>query len=345
MRRLLPFLVCALVCALAFATLAPHARAYYVESRASGVVARYADQDTSDPDIDVEFRISTQGLMPNEADALTAIRAAFQTWTDASCGAITFNEGTNPTATVGADRTHWTADGGCGGSGPIYILVYFDDGTINPDEWVGGPSVGKFYFATTASGELCGGTVVLNSSDHSWSTSGGATELDVQGIATALIGRVLGITSGVPDNATYPSYAPGDTSKRTLGTDDLEAIAYLYPDSGAAGCDTPMDPEMICDGSMIGTCPPTPTTMNDGGTADGSVGRDTGTPPTPDTGTTPGSDSGTGGADGGTGADAGSMSGDGGCGCRAAGHPSGARGLWLALAGLALLAARRRRRR
>lgn len=300
------------------------AHAFYVETRAGDMTpARFADADPGTADtIDVELRLNTTGA-PGGMATLDAIRAAFATWTSADCSTLVFSEGADATGPIDQNtRAHWTTDP----AGTVYILVYFDD---RAEEWTTGPAVGHFYFAHDPTGVLIGGTVVLNSRDHQWATDGAATAMDVQGTTTALLGRALGITSAMTGNATYPSYAPGDTTKRTLGADDLAAIQFLYPD---AMCAMPTAPEAICDGTPPGPgedpCPPRPTTMNDGGTimpgTDGGavVMRDAGVD---GGGTTP-------------------MT-SGGCGCRTASAPLATPAVGLLSAIFLFSLARRRRRR
>jgi MYXO-CTERM domain-containing protein len=118
---------------------------------------------------------------------------------------------------------------------------------------------------------------------------------------TAMVGRVLGLTSAMEGNATYPVYVPGNIDKRMLGADDIAGITYIYGDDTCAMRGTP---EGICTGAPLEDCPPRPDTGDAGtGTRDGGTG-------TPDTGTGGGDTGamlGDGGVDGGTGGD------DGGC--------------------------------
>jgi MYXO-CTERM domain-containing protein len=231
---------------------------------------------------------------------------------------LALTEGATSDAT---ERFHWMSDGG-----EIYILVYFSD---VEEEWTAGPAAGHFYFAHDGAGALVGGSVVLNSRDHAWATDGADDALDVQGVVTALIGRSLGITSAMEGNATFPRYAPGDTSKRVLGSDDEAAIHFLYPRS-SVDCDVITPPQAECDGMPWPgdePCPPLPaTTPGDGGTA---PPRDAGPIGSPDAGV-PGADAGDGGGD------------DGGCSVALGERSSGAPA-WIALLGLVGIAARRRR--
>lgn len=316
----------AVACLVALATLLPAAtEAYFVEVRGTDVEVpiRYADgDDTSPATVDVTYRLN-EPTFPTGPGVADAVRASFASWTAAGCSNLVLTEGAPSDST---DRAHWMGDDIAGGE--IYIVVYFTD---SAEEW-SGPSVGHFYFAHDGTGTLIGGTVVLNSRDHSWATDEAGASLDVQSVVTALIGRALGLTSEMEMNATFPRYAPGDITKRMLGDDDLAGIAFLYP-SGEVGCDAITAPQDECNGTTLpgaDPCPPRPeTTPGDGGTLPGAdagvmMGSDSGVLPT---------------ADAGTGMDMGD-----GCSCRAGGAPSSRRGVaWLGTLALGLLFWRRRR--
>jgi len=313
--------------------LAAPAQAYYIEAvnqvdGGAEVPIRY-DSSTA-----VQFRIHTAGMPSSDGSEFAAIVAAFQTWTDVTCADIAFEEGPREAT---ARARHWTE-----AASPRFIFVYWsNDAALFPT-----PMVGFFDWAHDGTGTLIGGQIILNSRHHSWSTTGAAGSIDVQGTVTALLGRVLGITSNMEGNATYPRYAPGDISKRTLGTDDIAAIQYLYND----GSCTPADPEMVC-GMMTPMCPPPVVIpMTDGGVIPGVdsgviPGVDSGVIPGVDSGVIPGVDSGvTPGTDGGGTPPGGD---DGGCCSVAAGapRPAGPGLIAMAALGLAVLLRRRHRRR
>ena len=191
------------------------ASAFYVESRATDdtgarVPAKYA------LDGPLEFRLASN--LDSVPGAVDAVRAAFQSWGGIECSTLGFAEGERVDEPT---WTHYMYD-----EGEVYILVFFED---DPSIWAT-PQVGQFVFAHDPTGTMIGGSVMLNSKDHRWSVDGEANALDVQSVATALIGRSLGITSAMEGNATYPRYLPGNTDKRTLGDDDVAAIQYLYGD-------------------------------------------------------------------------------------------------------------------
>jgi len=301
----------------------PHSvDAFYVATRtiADGGGMQSPEWPTAAP---VEFRIAmdTVDLALTDGSEVPAVEAAFATVGAVMCSNLHFTAGARvPHATL--DPMHWMIP-----MSGNYILVYWSS---DPAIWGMSRSVGRFDFAHDGAGNMIGATIVLNSGDHSWSTTGEAGKIDVQGTVTALIVRSLGLTSTMPGNASYPVYTPGDTSKRMLGTDDVAGVTYLYGD-GTAGCGMTA-PEGMC---MSGdpTCPPTPV-------VDAGMGT------RPDSGVGPRPDAGAPTPDGGmmtmTPAD------DGGCSCRvASASVHGSSSAWglASLVGLAAVIAVRARRR
>lgn len=63
-----------------------------------------------------------------------------------------------------------------------------------------------------------------------WSTTGGYYSHDVQSVATHEIGHQLGLDHSQYQDATmFYATGMGDTSPRSLSSDDIEGICYLYP--------------------------------------------------------------------------------------------------------------------
>ncbi|MBW2461396.1 MAG: hypothetical protein JRH11_07100 [Deltaproteobacteria bacterium] len=305
------------------------ASAFYVESASSDdagtpVVVTF---DTADA---VEFRIATAGMPGGDGSEVASIAAAFQAWEDVDCSSISFVQGER--VAEPAPR-HWMSMSVDDPDFERYILVWWtDDMAQFPSA-----TVGFFDRVHDGAGNLIGGSIILNSRHHDWSTTGEAALLDVQSVMTAMVGRALGLTSTMEGNATYPRYAPGDTSKQTLGDDDIAGITYLY---GDGTCTMTGTPEGVCTEAPLEMCPPT-VDPGDGGTGPGT--RDGGSGDR-DTGTAGPTDSGTG-ADAGTGADGGAGGDDGG-GCSVGDLDEDGTPGWLALmliVGLALLGKSKRR--
>lgn len=312
--------------ALVMAAIPSASRAYYIEVRGSNSEAgvdrpiTYDDADPSTPeDIDVLYRVNDLTFPDGVPGVAEAIEAGFATWQGEACANVSFTAGP-PSDSM--NRAHWIDD-----MGEIYILVFFES---DPAMWASAPNaVGSYYWAHDGTGRLVGGTVMLNAAAHAWATDGDPERLDVQGIVTALLGRALGISSNVEDSSTFPRYAPGDMSKRELGLDDRNALAFLYP-SGAAGCEMPPPPDAMCPEIIQPgepECPPAVMTNPGNG----------GTRPMTDAGPGGGgTDAGPGGGGMGMGG-----SGDGGCSVR----PGASTAAPIGLLALVLLAFTRRRRR
>lgn len=68
---------------------------------------------------------------------------------------------------------------------------------------------------------------------YSWSTSGNACCYDVQNVATHELGHWLSLNdlygSGDTEKTMYYSASAGETKKRTLASDDINGINYIYP--------------------------------------------------------------------------------------------------------------------
>ena len=291
----------------------------------------------------VPYKISDAVTDPK---ILAAIDAAFQTWGSVPCSALKFSKsGTFPQGSTPFEHNEYA----------IYVFWY-PSATGYPTD----PKYAAFTFLGHDNfGGLVRGSIALNgfNSQYKWATDGSATALDVQNEVTALIGQVLGFgESTTPGSVMFPGLKFGDTSKRKLSQDDINAVLYLYKD---AGCAAPPAPAGNCPG---GTPPPpgdggvTPKTDGGGtgGRDGGGGGRDGGVGPRteaggggPYDGAPPAATDGTViplGDGGGTG---GAGDGGGGCGCevgdRAGAWPLGA-GLLLGVAGLLLSRGRRRRR-
>ena len=288
---------------------------YWVQSRtqADGGAEVLVQWDTSS---DVEFRLE-DGV--DEARA-AAVEAAFQTWEDVECADIAFARGDD---IAEPQPRHWMFVEG------EFIQVWWVD---DPAFWESA-QVGRADWVHDGSGRLIGADIILNSKDHSWSTTGEAGMLDVQSVVTALIGKSLGIESDDEASAVFGRYSAGDTSKRTLGPDDIAAVQYLYND----GSCTPTEPADICPDDPFGSMPCGPedpdTSPADGGT---SMPRDGGSG-------TGGSDAGVGGGGDGAVGMPGDGDDDGGCSVSAAGGSSSGGLAWLAVTILLGLVLRRRR--
>jgi hypothetical protein len=310
---------------MAWAAAVSPAQGYYVESHTNEDAGATAPM-TYDASSPVKFRI---GPTPSEAHT-EALASAFQSWEGVECSQLAFERGepvTDP------DWLHWEVSAE---NRDRYILIFFTD---DPAMWQDA-RVGLFLFAQDGFGEMIGASIALNSKDHDWSTTGEEGTLDVQSVATALVGRSLGITATAEGNATYPRYLPGDTSKRELGSEDTAALQYLY---GDGSCD-PESPEGMCTRESSEPCPPPVETNPDDGTSSGGdAGSGTATADAGTGSESAASDAGMALADGGPSGSGADMGGGGGCSLGGRASTNGAFAVLLVAA--ILLGARRRRAR
>lgn len=194
-----------------------------------------------------------------------ATQTAFETWGEPACSAVTIrNDGITPTRVIWGDDQN--------------VLEWVESG------W-SGRGFGAFTIGVTTNQFLYDGTrwtidesdMELNGDDYDWVIDGGepdADPVDVQGLVVHEAGHFLGLLhpceqtpiDGAPacDPFTDPvvTMAPvyAGEQQRTLETDDIAGICYLYPAPPGTDAGVPM----VDAGS-----PPTVdagTTMSDAGT-------------------------------------------------------------------------------
>jgi len=232
----------------------------------------------------VKYRISSN---LTDAATIAAIDAAFTTWGSVTCSKLKFAKD----AAFPITAPFTTATDG--------VSIYWVTAAAN---WPAGVDIKNFaynYRFFDAQQNLTGAHVAVNATgNYAWNTTGGnATTFDVQNVLTNLIGKVIGLDdSNTPGSVMYNDVTFGQITKRTLSTDDQNAIKYTYPAGGS--CPAAPGPDPTC-----GTPPPPPkdtgtTPPKDTGTTPGketgtTPGKETGTTPGKDTGTTPTSDTGT----------------------------------------------------
>lgn len=76
-------------------------------------------------------------------------------------------------------------------------------------------------------------TDLVFNSHYSWSTSGASGLFDVQNVATHEFGHFLSLDdlygSGDTAKTMYYNSDAGETKKRTLHSDDINGINFIYP--------------------------------------------------------------------------------------------------------------------
>jgi hypothetical protein len=175
---------------------------------------------------DVQQNASKQ-VSWDTADATAKL--SFLSWLDADCGA-----GSHPNMRV-ADfgPVECTAREYNQNGGNANIVVFRDDAWPYAGQWNTLALTTVTY--SLDSGEIYDADMEINSSDVVLTTSDTNVQFDLQSIMTHEAGHMLGLAhSKAPDSTMGRQYMAGDTSLRTLTTDDVTAICTVYPPNAAA---------------------------------------------------------------------------------------------------------------
>jgi len=143
-----------------------------------------------------------------------AVRAAYQTWTNVSCsyyaskdmGVVNMPTGDeNDSVNTNVWRSSWPSSYGQNALGITHTI--YD------------PYSGKILDADTH-----------YNPNYTWAVNGSPSAIDVQSVATHEIGHQLGLDHSQYQDATmFYATGAGDTSQRSLHSDDIAGICYLYP--------------------------------------------------------------------------------------------------------------------
>lgn len=111
----------------------------------------------------------------------------------------------------------------------------FSAGSTNNDITVvnsGGTGALATTYTTSIGSTIIDADLVFDSG-YSWSTSGAAGAYDVQNVATHEFGHFLRLLDlyggGDVDKTMYAYTVTGETKKRTLDSDDVNGINFIYP--------------------------------------------------------------------------------------------------------------------
>jgi len=198
--------ICVALCALLFGA---DAAAYVtMKSSSTGVELRW----TSLP---MKFNID-QVTPPGvtSTDQRNAVKAAYQAWSNVSCSYYASSD-------LGIVSKPWGDK-----QDSINTNVWTPSWPSNYGQSALGitwtsydPSSGKIFDADTH-----------YNPNYSWSTAGSAYKIDVQSVATHEIGHQLGMDHSQYQDATmFYATGQGDTSQRSLHSDDIAGICHLYP--------------------------------------------------------------------------------------------------------------------
>lgn len=167
----------------------------------------------------IPFKINPRGDHGLSDSAInTLVAAATRGWTHPVSGSLRFDHD-GSTALNRASHE----DG--------VNLIYFEE------EWTQDPELlAVTYIWSNTDGKIIGFDMALNADDHTWAVDGSEGANDLLNTLSHEFGHALGIDhSPVETLATmYPSSPPGETIKRDLHTDDVEAVSYLYANAVSA---------------------------------------------------------------------------------------------------------------
>jgi matrixin len=177
------------------------ARAYVIDTDGHGHELHWSH-------FPVSYYIVPDGFAQG-SDGELAIHQAFQTWADAS-------------DTLRYSFAGYAAQGSQANDGKN--MIYF----VNQG-WPYDPSLAAitFRYFDTGDGHILDADIIFNGEGYPWSVGG--DEFDIQNSATHEIGHLNGLGHSPDTESTmYADTRVRETSKRTLASDDLAALASLY---------------------------------------------------------------------------------------------------------------------
>ncbi len=202
------------------------------------------------------------GAIP-EVETLDVIRRSFDVWQAPACSDLRFSEGRAGAREVGFDAKGGNRsvvlvrDRSCASLVPSGDPCYerFDCASAY-DCWEYDKGIIAMTTVTSSncSGEILDADVELNASGFRFTNEDGppcesadergCVAMDLQNTMVHEIGHLIGLDHSVrADAAMYRSAAPGETSKRRLSDDDVEALCTIYPAGGERRrCGSEVDP-------------------------------------------------------------------------------------------------------
>jgi len=203
----------------------------------------------------------------DDGSDIDAIQASLDTWNQVDCTAFRF---------VWGGVTNITWAGYSPGAENVNIVVFRDD------HWPYAQRPVAFTSVTydPKSGEVFDADIELNGEDFHFTSDPVAhpDQIDIQNTVTHEAGHIVGLGHSKKMDATmYDSAVFGETSKRTLSSDDEEAVCSLYPvgDSPTV-CQEVEHLDLIVDNPDAPGLPP----ANPGCSSTAASGRAAGTGPT-----------------------------------------------------------------
>lgn len=208
---------------------------------------------------------------------IRAIKAAFQKWSAPTCNNLQFDFQLIASAPFAGRKTdpdnQFSPPQKDGKS-----VVMFET-----KDWEFGDQIvaQNATFFEPQTGKLQETDLLFNAVHFKWSSDEKAGTLDIETVALARIGLMIGLWhSEFPGNVMHPSFDLRSVS-RNLGQDDKDGSCWLYPTSG---WNNPEPPKPKDPAQPTEPTPPTPDSGNPGTDGGGTTNPPN---PTPDTGTQP----------------------------------------------------------
>ena len=173
-------------------------------------------------DLPVVYHINEEGT-PDCSGEFAAIQAAYGAWENVSTSYMDFSYG-GPIS-----NTNWGSNDG------VNLNVWVES------NWTGITGAGSSTISINnvwfySSGQIVDSDIVYNGEHYTWSSSGEQEEMDVQNVATHETGHSLSLDdlygAGDSEKTMYGYISAGETKKRTLHSDDIAGVSYLYPATG-----------------------------------------------------------------------------------------------------------------
>jgi hypothetical protein len=178
---------------------------------------------------------------PDVADVETLhsnVARGFGVWNEPACGSVSFIDAGPSSCT-----SPHVADRGTQAT----LVVWLED------EWPYSSPLGNPFAATGLwydpdTGDILDADISLNGVGYTWGVDGDPEEVDVWSIIAHESGHVLGLGESEDPSATMYGYAlVGETNKRDLADDDVEALCTLFPaDASTRPCPSPPGSAALC---------------------------------------------------------------------------------------------------